>query len=384
MPATAEPAAEAAPQELIPQTPVPESEYDDLDALGMEDGGTEPVQSEPAVARDSSGRFAKREQPVAETTDESAAIIDAPVEQEPPAEPAEQDEFDADLLSRAESDYGISADEARAFGSRDLLGRAMAASDRRAAQWGLSQVETQRQPEPAPRENQNGHANGQTNGHVQPPAEQPTPQQIQAAIEKFKLELDPNDGWDEVTIKTLNGFNDHYHGALSQLEQQNQMLAQALLMQHEQLQQITGQSQAEVEARFERDMDTWFDSRGDEWKDEFGTGPARDLPENSPQLANRQKLIRQMKGLAVASGKPVTPEGLPQLRDRAFGSLYYQQIHSRARQQLTSQVTKRSAQTVARPSGSNRPVPGDQAARQFVSGFLQARAAADEDEDYGL
>jgi hypothetical protein len=89
--------------------------------------------------------------------------------------------------------------------------------------------------------------------------------------------------------------------------------------------------------------------------------------------------------LAAAEGKSVTADNLALYAARARGSLYYDQIHSRARQSITSQIDKRRGQVLSRPTGTNgKPASPDQAARQFVSQFMQTRGAADADDDFGL
>lgn len=386
-----------------PETALPEGrtevEYDDDgdDELGFDptEVSEPPTDSAPSQesaqdtgpVRDSSGRFAKREQDTAAETD--TVIEDEPVqEQIQEIAGAEQaGNIDEALIARA-GDYGLTADQAKSFGDEQLR-MFMAAYDRKVAEWGLRQLDTE-QPVQQQEPQQTQQQAWQQQQVQQPAQAQPTAQQqaqFQAKFlqpfEKPQIALDP-EVWDEQQIAAFNTLNDTYHQQVQQQQQYLDAAIQAIALQHEQLSQFTSQSQAEQEARLEQDMNTWFDAKANEaseWKDEFGQGPTAALPNDSPYLANRQKLARQMRGLATSDGKPISLDNLSSLRDRAFGSLYYDKAKSHARKEILAKVAKRNTQTLNRAQAApGRPQNGDERARQWVRSFTAQHDDGDDDE----
>jgi hypothetical protein len=313
---------------------------------------------------------AAAQQPVVDTdgvADSPAAREEAaaakPAESQP-AEPAEDgDGFDDDLLSYAEF-HGFTADEARDFGSPELLQKMLIKLDKQAADWGRKQLaaqEPQQDRQPAAQSNANAQ-NGQQQSNQQP-----------STFEKFKLTLDAN-SFDEEAIKALNGINDHYDSAFRKQQEQLQALAQFVIDQHQGQQQITGQQTAEANARMEQELDTFFGGLGDEFSDIFGKEPLQKLTANDPKVTARNRLLEEMNVLRFAyqntAGKKVPTDS--DLRRRALAALYPEKLTTAARKEVADKVAQRRTQAVARPGGHRaKPMTGEEKAMQRERDFAQ-------------
>jgi hypothetical protein len=319
-------------------------------------------------------------------TDFSVEIPDSPgaetaptevAKVEPAQEASEAEEFDAAILSHAER-LGFSAEDAQAYGSRDNLQRALSALDRQASAWARAQFANQgEQFDDAP----------QPQAQQVPPAAQPTAQQQAAALEKFKVELDPNE-WDEQQIKTFNGLNDHYHGVaekhdatLQEYRQHIVLLASELVALKNGAQQVTGQSQAEDSASLTRDVDTFVATLGEEYTEVYGKGDYKALTPQSPQYAARQKLAEEMEVLKYVDAQFNRPKASSSdLLQRALLVLHPDKIKSAVRNQVAADLKKRSKQAIRRPSGHNGKAPSPEAgAINFASQFLRDKAIPDAD-----
>lgn len=296
--------------------------------------------------------------------------------------PAGDDGFSAELLASAEQ-YGFTADEAKAFGSPDHLQRAMTALDRKAAAWareeqkktgqaadaGKTADQTPASPAPA-----SGSAAPATPAAkpATPPAQTPAAAANPAAaadasLDKFKLELDPNE-YDEGTISVLNGLNDHYDGLVRSLRGELDSLKSQLGM-------VSGRMQADEGARFVEQMDSFFDGLGDEFKETFGKGKLDDFRPDAQELANRQKLVEEMNALALADEKVGRKRSsTSDLAKRALNVLHADKLETIARKKVTDQVQKRNGQAISRPTGRTDKVRSpDAAAGQFASQFMRSK-----------
>jgi hypothetical protein len=282
---------------------------------------------------------------------ESAEADPTPdTEAEPEAEPAESEPaepagIDSELLARAEV-YGLSADDAKAHGTPESLRLTMLAMDRQAAAWGEKQLGLgEQQPPPA-----------DTARQEPPPKEQP-PTKEQAAeslVEKFKLEINP-DEWDADVAKALNGVNDHYYSLVNKQQSELKELRDALVNTHDYVQFITSQSQQAEAAQVEQELDTFFDSLGDEFGEVYGKGPIRQLSESAPQRAKRIEFVQKMRALEYADAN--TPNRRPMARKEMLGRvqafLHPDILKQTARKEIESKVKARSQQSLERPSGKN-------------------------------
>ena len=301
------------------------------------------------------------DEPAAEAATETA-------EAEVPASTEDTVVFDADTLKEAKEVYGWDENYAKTYSSPDDLRRAMAAADR----FLTSQFRAP-QPQYDPQQPQAPAA----------PVTQADVTAAKAAVEKFKLELDP-DTYDESTRKQLAGLNDHYHGLTETLHtqlQQTQARAAAL---EEQFHQITSANQAAEAARFEQEVETSFASLGDEWSDTFGKGGWRQLPPNSPQLLNRVKVAEEMAVLRFAEAQRNRQPTNAELQKRAINALFSDQIKTHARKEILSKVADRQTQSAARPAGRQpRAKTQEQMAIAGINEWLKGQGSNAPDFDDG-
>lgn len=369
----------------LSSTPAPEAEYADsydgpaeTPEVDEQDPGTPVDGIEP-------------ESPVEEIPDvgEPSETVEEPTETDAAATAEEEGEFPADLIESAVL-AGFSKDEARAFGSPELLTRALTAYDRQLSALGRQILESQKAPaeEVAPA--------APAKPEAPKPAEQTAVEAAVAEFEKLKLELSP-DEYDAGTINTLNGINDHYDKLVRQIASDHQQkftklqettdaLREVLLEQREQFQQITGRTQAEDSARFEQEMDSFFAGLGDEFKATFGKGAMRSIKADSPERAARLKLVEEMSALQLADAQLNRPRSTPQqLRERALRSLHGDTLKTSARQEILKKADERKTQSLARPAGRQMKArTGKASATRYVEEVLRKRGADYDDGDTEL
>jgi len=315
------------------------------------------------------GSETQSESPPDETPDETPdAADDTKVAAESPDESTEDSDdsgFSSDLLEMAKS-AGYDEARAKGFGTPDNLEQFLAELDKQAAAFGRSKLE---QP------SENGQAtNGQsTNGqdtNGKPPEQ--TSQQL-GQYEKFKIDLDP-DEYDEKTVETLNKMNDHYDSVIRQHDQLTRLTAEALMEIASDVQKQTGQSKAEDTAHVEQDMDSFFEGLGEPYADLFGKGATRSLPSHSPSYQNRVNLYEEMRALEVADAYQHRQSGSrKQYQQRALNSLFWDQVQSTARKQISNTVKQRRGQAIARPaSRPKKPLNPDDAALANISEKMRA------------
>jgi hypothetical protein len=289
---------------------------------------------------------------------------------EPEGEGIDEAGFRDELLQRAE-DAGFTAEDAKAFGSPENLARALAAQDRALALLGRQELGMQ-SPEATPEQ-----------------AKEPEKQEAQPApdisgMEKFKIELDPDDYSEELT-KAVTGMNDHYDSIVREQGSLLKQIVPAILELHQELTQFTGHSQAEAVAQFEQELDTSFTTLGDEYKDKFGAGPIRQLDPNSSEYINRNKLVEEMNAIAAGEAR-ARPNGRPassrsQLFQRALYSLYPDAIKSTVRKEILGKAQERNGQSLARPTGrQSKPLTGEERAVKTAEAWYRNRAATFESQ----
>lgn len=290
-----------------------------------------------------------------------------------PAEaPAASDGFTDELLKRAES-YGYDAESARRFGAADNLTWALAQEDLRRAQWGQEQLLAAAAQQAAAQQ----QAQQQPAVTQQSQQAQPTQQQQQAAASALKkYELDREKltaaGYDDDTIELLTGMNEHYYQQFTALANETEQVKQVAA------QRNTGQSQADAQAQyanFERDMDAFFDSLGDAWKEEFGSGPMRNL--SGAAYDNRFKIAEVVGGLVVADALSNQPQNEPvaSLAQRALTALHFKKQKDLALRETAAKVKDRRSQSIARPGGQQHraPLAGRDRALRRADQFYAAR-----------
>lgn len=338
------------------------TEYASPERAGInEDGADLPAEDAAEPVVDSPSEAADGEEKQLEATkSEWAQEPEHGEDEQTEAEPASKDDFSPELLAQAER-YGYDAESAKRFGSPENLQWAMADADRRAAEWGQKQLEAMQQTPPEP-------PAPQTPAPPQPPAQQLTPQQQQQQFELNAQKLSEQ-GFDNDTIQLLTGMHSHYQ---KQFEEQQQLLA---AMYH----QFTGQSAAEVETQFEKDMDAFFDGLGSEWESEFGKGAMRSLKPNSPEWVNRRKLAATVGGLRVSDAQLNQNVTDAERARRALNAdpAHFKKQQELARKALSKAAGERRTQAVAR-SGSSKPRPmtGDEKANRRAEAFYRKHGLA--------
>lgn len=198
------------------------------------------------------------------------------------------------------------------------------------------------------------------------------------AFEKFKVEVDPNE-FDEQSLKLINGINDHYHGAYDKLSQAlaaEQAGRQALAQQIEQLtalaSDLTQWRQAEVDRRFNAEVDQFFESLEPAYHGEYGAGSGMNLSENSKELGTRRALVQEAMLLQrLERERGQRDSGLHANLKRALLIRHADKHKEQARQEVAQEVGRRKAQAVARPTQRQSTALNPEAkAKETIRKFL--------------
>lgn len=300
---------------------------------------------------------------------DDAPEFEAPNDLSDEAEPSESDEspdpWTPEVLSRAER-YGYDAERARSYGSPETLERVFADLDRQAAAWAREQLKA---PEPAQEEQDAPPA--QTKA-----AETKTQEAAQLSKEFSKFEFANRDVLDEEHLKALDGMNDHYAKAFTDMRSEFEHYLRnvvGVVLDHKQvIEQFTSRQQADETSRIEREMDNLFASVGDELKPIFGEGESRALKPDSPELKARQALWEEMEALKLADERLGRPESdISELQRRALRSLHGDKLlnnaQTNARKEVLEKVSAFKQGAIHRANGQQgKPKTGLAAARNFV------------------
>lgn len=250
-------------------------------------------------------------------------------------EPESDDEFSDELLKQA-SHYGLDEDEAREFGSVQALQRHMIHMDRQASAWARKQLNTA-PPETKPAETPKSKEAAETKPKTALPDD----------FQGIKLELDP-ETMSEETFSALRSVEDQFNRTLAPLVGELKELRSV----HAASQQRAAE---ESRARFESEMDSFFDSLGEDYQELFGTGPLKSLDPNDPAVANRVALSEEMRLLAfadsVAGRRMLDTDGLAR---RALSALHSNQISKVERRRLKQEQEQLRRNAVARPGGRQK------------------------------
>lgn len=286
----------------------------------------------------------------------------------PPAATSGQPTSSGDVVFPPEllRQVGLSAEEAKAqFQSPVELERAVAMADRML-------IRSVQPPQPTPPQGAvPGQPPGQRPGQQpgQAPAPQTPEQAVLAAVEKFKLNLDPNT-YEKDVVDTFTGLNDHVHGVLTQQQQEIHTLREALKT-------VVQYQMSDTEARYYREFDETVNSLPEAYRETFGQGTIHDLERGSPAFGNRAKLDSAVLALQTARrqrGEPPLP--LREAVQRAVRAEFPQQHDTTIRNQVSQQVKGRQRQFTQRPTG-RRPGPAggnpEQSAVSAVENFMRDR-----------
>lgn len=338
----------------------PDIEGDVAEFVEAENSGGDEKPAEPIDYSINPSDLKPKETPKPKPKSPWASGDDDPIGGEKPAEPGSEGgepdgDFPQDLLEQA-TQYGYTAEDAKRFGSAENLRWAMADADRRAAEWGNQQLAALFQQQQA--------AQPQAPATPTPPV-QPAPPQAQTLPNpdaRFELNDEQlrQQGFDDDTIAIFRGIQSEYR---NQIDALNQKIESAN-------KQITGQSEADAQARFVQDMDAFFDGLGPEWEAEFGKGEMQSLTPDSPQWQNRRKVASTIFGLQVSDAQSNRrPAQTKEVAQRALASLYYKKLQEIAGKNAARASSERLSQATARSTGgAKQPISGfDKAVRRAVA-----------------
>ncbi len=283
----------------------------------------------PPRERGPDGRFAPRTQPGAAPVEPAAQAPTAPAQ--PTTPPAPQDWLTPELKSQAEY-YGFDEREARLFNTPEGLLAVLTAQDRRTLRnYAQPQQPFQGQVPPA--------------GYQAPAAPVAPAQQAPSGFDLAKYK----DTFDPETLKVLGDWDQSLRAEL----QKRDALLEAQRTQHEQIAQqfqaLQFQAEQAEARRAEAELDSQFDSLGQDYEDLFGKGSIREL---APALqAKRQEFAAYMDQLAemdARAGRNPAPAKLT--FQRVLRTMYGDRQEKAIRTQVAQEVAQRKAQQIARPT----------------------------------
>ena len=273
-------------------------------------------------------------------TDENDTVEEAaPVADEIPGDATGETKADeipgisAELAAQAAA-YGLDPED---FGTGKALEKALRHLDRKTAEF-------VRQPAPTPQA-------------------KPEPQ-APVTLEKLDLTKILTPGkYEEEIEKAFTAMNDFYakqtESVMAKLEELSSVKPQ--------VEQFGSFLQQQESQRNESELDSYFNSLGDEWKEVFGQGSIRELP---PKLAEeRRKVAQEMLVLQAgdqAMGRP--PSNLKQLAQRAHRLAFGDRHETIARNKLKAEVKAKQSGALAKPSAkTGAPVDPRSRIRQLAN-----------------
>lgn len=308
---------------------------------------------------------------------EGDVFASAPEDESDAAEPAgtagEQqavEGFTAEMVELAK-EYGWDEAAVKRFGSPENLEWAMIDADRRAAEFGKQKFEFEQkaqQPQQlAPQQQQVA---------AQPPAApvQQQPQQPQSLPGFTKYTLDKkalaDKGFDDDSYEVIAGIAEHFNAQIDQAAQILGAMLPVVVAQQQRFEQVTGQSQAEEETQFARDMDEYIVSLGPEWEQVYGKGDYTTLRQGSPEWEARAALGSAVKGLKHSDAKPYRGAANSKLAQLANRSLHFEKAQELDRKSIATKVSQRRSQAIPRPGGQRaQPMTGEERAFRRVAAF---------------
>ena len=240
----------------------------------------------------------------------------------PSPETSDDGGFGGDLLSRA-SELGFSNEEAKAFGSPDLLASTLSKMDRSSADL-IRQMQ-----QPMGRDDNSSS-----------PETSPTEAKEMKPFEHGLSE----DTFDEGIVKAFDGLASYF-----QTEVKN--LKDMIGAQNATVQQVQGQDAISQYERFVSDL-------GKGWEPVFGSTPVSQLAPNSASMQKHQEMSDMVEVLSIKNPNM----DFQTLCKRALHSLHYDHIKSMDQQKLSAKVSNRGRGTVGRPSSRKSSEVGGEAA----------------------
>ena len=277
-------------------------------------------------------------------------------EQKPDA--VEESGVSEHLLNEARNVYGFTDDDLGGYQTDDDLSRSLGAIDRLAMQRFSPQQEqqfAQQQPPAQPQQ------------QAPPPQAQPQQGDGEQWLPK-KLDLDLSDEFEPEVHDLLNKINDHYHG---QLEEAHKNFDGRL----KDVDEFTLGMQESQMAAYERQMDDYFDSLPDAYKEHFGGGRMVDLAPNSPQWTNRRQWEQDYHTQAAMdyqSGRQ--PGTFDEYKDRVLRARWGNVADDLTRQDMRSQAANQRRKAINRPSSRTaKKATGTERAVDNMDEFYRSR-----------
>lgn len=272
-------------------------------------------------------------------------VVDEP--DEPAAdEPADESAADlSELASEAKQYYGFSDAEIERAG--DLLPSILARLDQQASV--LLQGSS---PEPA----------------QAPPAKQEPAAEVKplADLEAFDFAIDP-DEWTENQQKILDAFKGEINKQRSTVNEHRkamEMMAQLLVETNHTATEVKQRHESVSGNEFASSMDDFFAKLPDEFTDIYGKESMSSLSGNSPKVAARNALVKEMQILGEFDSKAGRPlRGIKEQAVRTLRALHADKAHQAARREVDKQIKTRRQSAIASPS-SRAAKGNDPAARQ--------------------
>lgn len=249
-------------------------------------------------------------------------------------------EFDKTILHHAQR-HGISAEEAKEYGSPDVLRRVLTRLDQQQSAWAQQQIDAKR-----------GQAPPEQKPAEKPSDKEPPKAPTETGATVLKLNLDPEVMSDE-TVAALREVETQVNQAIGPLLSELNQLRAA------QQQSVSDQAQAK-QRQTDIELDRFFDSLGEDYHDVFGKGSLRSLPENSPAVAERFKLVKAVDTLMYAdTSRGIPLDDVSEYCRRALAMTHSGKSLQLERRKLKDEVGKRrrnaTAQTTSRSTGSLTP-----------------------------
>jgi hypothetical protein len=295
---------------------------------------------------------------------EPTQVANAPDEQVRGAEASK----DQSLAERARY-YGVTDAEMESM-TPEQLSMVMGIQDRQIAALGRAAMEQQQQwqqqPAQTPQEQDPAESEQTPFSEHTPEEQSPEVPQQGGAVAKYDLGI--GDDWEDDVANVFHGLNDHYH---SELERMSNRISDMTGDLHG----LTGGQDQQAAQQYEEEMDTFFDSLGDEWSGVFGRGPVRGLTEGSQELEARRELNQELGALIAGDmqvGRPSQTIG--ELAERSLWSAFRDKALQIEKGMIGKQVAGRRRQGISRPSSRNATSSdGRERAMQRANEFYRER-----------
>lgn len=270
------------------------------------------------------------EAPVDDQSAEAGAVAD---DGEPESEIAETSDDLSEIREEAKQYYGFTDAEIERYG--DALPSILARLDQQASS--LKQGSDPEGPRQEPQR--------------QELKEDPKPL---TDVASFDLAIDKEE-WTDEQIKVLDALKSEINKdrtALSEQRKAMEAVVQVLLETHKTASETQSRSESASQAEFSGAMDDFFSKLPEEFADVYGKEAMSSLSPNSPKVAARNALVKEMHILAEfdkSAGRPT--RGFKEQATRTLRALHADKSHQAARREADKQIKSYGKRGIARPSG---------------------------------